>query len=178
MKAKSFLTACLLCSVATVFVACSQKSAPKNDNTAEAAQDNAPQYIDFEMDTPEGSPIKVSDFVSKNKYTLVDFWASWCGPCHAEMPTVVKAYDNFHSKGLEIIGVSLDSNKNDWVKAIGELNMTWPQMSDLKGWESAGAQLYGVRAIPTNVLINQDGKVVAHDLRGEGLLRKLAELMD
>lgn len=177
MKAKHFLNTCLLCCVATFFVACSQKPAHKTDTTAEAPQDNAPQYIDFGMETPEGAPIKVSDFVSKNKYTLIDFWASWCGPCHAEMPTVVKAYNDFHTKGLEIVGVSLDSNKDNWVKAIDDLKMTWPQMSDLKGWESAGAQLYHVRGIPTNVLVDQQGRIVAQDLRGENLLLKLAELL-
>ena len=173
MKAKYFFTTCLLCCVTALFVACSQK-APKNAATTE---DNAPRYVDFEMDTPVGAPIKVSDFVSKNKYTLIDFWASWCGPCHAEMPTVVKAYEDFHAKGLEIIGVSLDSNKTDWVKAISDLKMTWPQMSDLKGWESAGAQLYNVHGIPTNVLVDQQGRIVAQDLRGEHLLQKLAELL-
>lgn len=177
MKAKHFLAICLLGCAATAFVACSQKSAPKSDTTTEAALDDAPQYIDFEMDTPQGAPIKVSDFVSKNKYTLIDFWASWCGPCHAEMPTVVKAYNDFHGKGLEIVGVSLDSNKEDWVRAIAALDMTWPQMSDLKGWESAGAQLYNVRGIPTNVLVDQQGRIVAQNLRGENLLDKLAELL-
>ena len=175
MIAKHLFTICLLCCcTGAAIVSCSQKSAPKNNT--EAAQDNAPQYIDFEMNTPNGAPIKVSDYVSKNKYTLIDFWASWCGPCHAEMPMVVRAYEDFHSKGLEIIGVSLDSNKGDWVKAIGELNMSWPQMSDLKGWESAGAQLYHVHAIPTNVLVDQQGRIVAKDLRGEALLQKLADL--
>ena len=180
MKAKHFFTACLLCccTAAPVFVSCSQKPAPANNAAAEKAADDAPQYIDFEMDTPQGAPIKVSDFVSKNKYTLIDFWASWCGPCHAEMPVVIKAYDEYHEKGLEIVGVSLDSNKASWVRAISDLNMPWPQMSDLQGWESEGARLYHVRAIPTNVLVDQQGRIVAKDLRGENLLRKLGELMD
>lgn len=135
------------------------------------------EYTDFSMDDPEGKPLKVSDFVSKNKYTLIDFWASWCGPCRAEMPTVVRAYKEYHDKGLEVVGVSLDNDKDAWVKAIAELDMPWPQMSDLKGWECAGAQMYNIRAIPANVLVDQEGKIVAKDLRGEELLNKMAELL-
>ena len=177
MKAKYFFTICLLCCcTSAAIVSCSSKSSKvATDNTA---QNDTAQYIDFGMETPDGKPIKVSDFVGKNKYTLIDFWASWCGPCRAEMPTVVKAYDEFHEKGLEIVGVSLDSNKNDWVRAIGELQMTWPQMSDLKGWDSFGAQLYNVHAIPTNVLVDQKGRIVAENLRGEYLLQKLATLLN
>ena len=178
MKTKHFITICLLCCCTNAtFVACSQKSAPKETANA-TTQDDGIQYIDFAMETPDSNTIKVSDFVGKNKYTLIDFWASWCGPCHAEMPTIVKAYDEFHEKGLEIIGVSLDSNKKDWTRAISSLQMTWPQMSDLKGWESEGARLYGVHSIPASVLVNQQGKIVAQNLRGENLLQKLAELME
>lgn len=178
MKTKHFITFCLLCCcTSATFVACSQKSAPK-DTASTATQDDGVQYIDFEMETPNGNNIKVSDIVNKNKYTLIDFWASWCGPCHAEMPTIVKAYDDFHSKGLEIIGVSLDSDKTDWVNAIDKLKMTWPQVSDLKGWECAGARIYGVHSIPASVLVNQQGMIVAQNLRGDDLLRKLAELME
>ncbi len=135
------------------------------------------QYTDIVMQDPNGKTVKVSDYVSKNKYTLIDFWASWCGPCLREMPNVVKAYTNFHDKGLEIVGVSLDNKKDAWVNAIKKQNMPWPQMSDLKGWECAGATAYNVRAIPSNVLVSQDGKIVAKDLREEALQEKLAELL-
>jgi len=134
------------------------------------------QYMDIALAAPDGKTIKVSDYVSKNKYTLIDFWASWCGPCRAEMPTVVKAYADFHQKGFEVVGVSLDNDKDAWVKAIADLKMPWPQMSDLKGWDCEGAQLYNVRSIPSNVLVDQQGKIVAKDLRGEQLLKKLDEL--
>lgn len=134
-------------------------------------------YIDFSMDKPDGTSVKLSDFVSKNKYTLVDFWASWCGPCRMEMPNVVEAYEKYKSKGLEIVGVSLDNNKESWTKAIKDLNMQWKHMSDLKGWQSEGASLYGVRSIPATVLINQEGKIVARNLRGEELGKKLSELL-
>ena len=135
------------------------------------------QYTDIVMQTPEGKTIKVSDYVSKNKYTLIDFWASWCGPCLKEMPNVVNAYNKFHDKGLEIVGVSLDNKKEAWIAAIKKQNMPWPHMSDLKGWESAGAAAYNVSAIPANVLISQDGKIVAKDLREEALQEKLTELL-
>ncbi len=135
------------------------------------------EYTDLEMADPTGKTIRVSDYVGKSKFVLVDFWASWCGPCRAEMPTVVKAYTDYHAKGFEVVGVSLDNNKDAWVKAIDQLKMPWPQMSDLKGWESVGAQKYNVRSIPANILIDQQGKIIAKDLRGEDLLSKLADLM-
>ncbi len=134
-------------------------------------------FVDFTMNTPEGKSVKLSDFVGQNKYTLVDFWASWCGPCRREMPNVVEAYKAFSKKGFGIIGVSLDESAEDWKKAIKDLNITWPQMSDLKGWQSEGAALYGVRAIPATVLIDQQGNIVARDLRGDQLMSKLGELM-
>jgi thiol-disulfide isomerase/thioredoxin len=135
------------------------------------------QYTDIELPAPDGTMLRVSDFVAKNKFTLVDFWASWCGPCRAEMPTVVKAYTDYHKKGFEVVGVSLDNNKDAWVKAIDQLKMPWPQMSDLKGWECKGALDYNVRSIPANVLIDQQGNIIAKDLRGEDLLNKMAELL-
>ena len=135
------------------------------------------QFTDFSMPDPKGKMISVSDYVKKNKYTLIDFWASWCGPCRAEMPTVVKAYDLYHAKGFEVVGVSLDNNKEAWIKAIDQLKMPWPHMSDIKGWDCAGAALYNVKGIPANVLIDQQGKIVAKNLRGQDLLDKMAELL-
>ena len=135
------------------------------------------KFIDFEMNTPEGKSVKLSDFISKNKYTLIDFWASWCGPCRQEMPNVVAAYNEFKAKGFGIVGVSLDNNLESWKKAIKDLNITWAQMSDLKGWQCEGAALYGVRAIPATVLVDQEGTIVARNLRGDELKAKLAELI-
>ena len=135
------------------------------------------KYIDFSMNTPEGETVKLSDFVSKNKYTLIDFWASWCGPCRQEMPNVVAAYKEFKSKGFGIVGVSLDKDADKWKQAIKELNITWPQMSDLKAWQCEGAALYGVRAIPATVLVDQEGNIIARDLRGEDIAAKLGELL-
>ena len=135
------------------------------------------QFTDIVMTTPEGKAIKLSDYVGKAKVILVDFWASWCGPCRAEMPNVVNAYNTYKDKGFEIVGVSLDNNAEAWKKAITDLKITWPQMSDLKGWQSKGAELYGVSAIPATVLIGQDGKIIAKNLRGDELVNKLAELL-
>lgn len=147
------------------------------ERAAEAATGVGAQFTDFSMPDPDGKMHSISEYVGKNKYTLVDFWASWCGPCRAEMPTVVKAYDLYHAKGFEVVGVSLDNNKEAWVKAIGQLKMPWPQMSDIKGWGCEGAALYNVKAIPANVLIDQQGKIVAKNLRGEDLPNKMAELL-
>ncbi len=134
------------------------------------------KFADFEMKTPEGNNVKLSDFVSKNKYTLVDFWASWCGPCRQEMPNVVEVYKIYKPKGFEIVGVSLDRDEESWKKGIAELNITWPQMSDVKYWDCEAAKLYGVNAIPATVLIDQEGTIVERNLRGEALKKRLAEL--
>lgn len=134
------------------------------------------KFVNFSMETPEGKTVQLADFIGKDKYTLVDFWASWCGPCRREMPNLVKAYKEYKNKGLGIVGVSLDRDQTDWKNAIKNLDMTWPQMSDLKFWNSEGAQLYAVRSIPYTVLIAQDGTIVAKGLHGEELQQKLAEL--
>ena len=108
---------------------------------------------------------------------LVDFWASWCGPCRQENPNVVKAYEKFKDRGFDILGVSLDDNKDKWLKAVEADKLTWTHVSDLKGWKNAAADLYGVRAIPQNVLIDPKGKIIAKNLRGDKLEEKLEELM-
>lgn len=135
------------------------------------------RFVDFSMPDPDGKSLSIGEIVKKNKLTLVDFWASWCGPCRQEMPNVVEAYNRYHAKGFEIVGVSLDNKHDAWVKAIASLNMPWPQMSDLKAWQSEGAKLYNVKAIPANVLINQKGEIVARDLRGLTLINRVGEFL-
>ena len=133
-------------------------------------------FTDFEMPDSNGKLAKVSDFVSKNKYTLVDFWASWCGPCRAEMPHVIEAYKKYNKQGFGVVGVSLDDDETKWKKAIKDWGMTWPHISDLKSFECAGAAIYGINSIPATVLIAQDGTIVARNLRGKALEEKLEEL--
>ena len=135
------------------------------------------KYIDFAMNDPKGKEVKLSDFIGKNKYTLVDFWASWCGPCKKEMPNVVAAYKEYNKKGFGIVGVSLDNDGDKWKEAIKTWGMTWPQMSDLKGWNCEGAAIYGVRSIPATVLIDQEGNIIARNLRGDAIKEKLSELL-
>lgn len=135
------------------------------------------KFTDFEMKTPEGKAVKLSDYVGKGKVVLIDFWASWCGPCRREMPNLVEAYKNYKNKNFEIVGVSLDQNGEAWKDGIEKLNITWPQMSDLQYWNSEGAKLYAVSSIPHTVLIDGEGTIIARGLHGEELQEKLAEVI-
>ena len=129
----------------------------------------------FTITTPEGESISLYDI--KGKVKLIDFWASWCGPCRGENPHVVEIYKEYHPKGLEIFGVSLDNNKEAWVKAIADDGLVWKHGSDLKGWQSAPAQLYSVTGIPHTILLDENNKIIAKNLRGDELKQKIAELL-
>ena len=131
---------------------------------------------DFELPNPEGKLIKLSDL--RGKYVLIDFWAAWCKPCREENPNVVRLYNEYKDKGFEVFGVSLDRSKDDWVKAIKDDGLTWTQVSDLKYFNSAAAELYKIDAIPATYMIDPDGKIIAKDLRGPSLESKLSELFD
>ena len=134
--------------------------------------DKAP---DFAANSPEGKEISLKE--SLGKLTIIDFWASWCGPCRAENPNVVALYAKYHDKGLNIIGVSLDKDKDKWVEAIAKDNLTWNHISNLKFWEEPIAQMYEVRAIPATYLLDANGVVIAKNLRGKKLEAKVAELL-
>ena len=136
------------------------------------------QFIDLEMADSDGKMHKISELVGDGKYVLVDFWASWCGPCRAEMPNVLEAYNKYHSKGFEVIGVSFDQKKEAWVKAVDQLKMPWLQISDLQGWKCAAAPVYLIDAIPDNILIDPQGKIIDRALRGKALHTRLQKLLD
>jgi peroxiredoxin len=130
---------------------------------------------DFTMNDTEGKPFSLSQL--KGKYVLVDFWASWCAPCRGENPNVVAAYHQFKNKNFTILGVSLDDDKDKWLKAITADNLSWKQVSDLKGWGNATVALYGYDGIPYNILIDPKGKIIATSLRESDLQAKLAEVL-
>lgn len=132
-------------------------------------------FKNFVMNDTEGRPVSLENF--KGKYVLVDFWASWCGPCRAENPHVLKAYNQFKDKNFDVLAISLDQKKDAWLKAIREDGMPWTHVSDLKGFDNVAAREYGIIAIPQNFLLDPQGKIIAQNLRGENLARKLAEIL-
>ena len=134
------------------------------------------EAMDFTQNDAQGNPVKLSSF--KGKYVLLDFWASWCMPCRAENPRVVAAYQKYHGKGFDILGVSLDrpGDKDKWLKAIQDDQLTWTNVSDLQFWNNAAVLQYGIHSIPQNFLIDPQGKIIAKGLRGEDLEKKLGEI--
>lgn len=134
------------------------------------------QLTNLKMLDADGKERQLSEWCGKGNYVLIDFWASWCGPCLRELPNVVSCYEKYHDKGFEIIGISFDNKKDAWLAAVKRLHMTWPQLSDLKGWKSLAAVVFGVNSIPANILVDPQGRIIALDLRDTGLVNKLAEI--
>ncbi len=153
------------------------KSLKKQINAKEkTAVGNA--FIDIQLADVNGKEITVSELAKEHEYLLLDFWASWCGPCRHENDNILKIHNQYHSKGLQIVGISLDVKKEAWQKAIKEDNITWTQLSDLKGWNSPLVAKYGIEGIPYTVLVNKEGQIVAKGLRGENLSVKLKEVFN
>lgn len=133
-------------------------------------------FVDFTLNDTSGNPVNLSSL--KGKYFLMDFWASWCGPCRRENPNVVSVYKDYKNKGFDIIGISFDNNEAKWKQAIIDDSLSWTQVSDLKGWKCEAGKLYGVRSIPHSVLVDPDGIIIAKNLRGEKLREKISEIFD
>lgn len=175
MKHSKIIAICFTLLVAT---GCGDKKGKSHEETPkreepqhvnQTEKDANVPVISFKMTDINGSTVDVKNEFKKHKITIIDFWASWCGPCRQEMPTLVSLYSDYKERGLGIIGVSLDKDKDAWQTAVNELNMTWLQLSDLQGWDNHAAKMYGIQSIPFTIIVDSDGKLIKGALRGEDL---------
>lgn len=166
--------------IATAMISCGNKTTNDNNNTTEQdpaqvaesvefTPEEGNHYLDISVPMMGGGELRLSQFIPENKLTIVDCWASWCPPCVAEMPNLVAIYEKYHSQGLEILGISFDKEEKAWTNKVAELGMTWPQGSELNGWENQMMEKYGVNSIPCTFVINQEGIILARGLRGKEL---------
>ena len=149
-----------------------EKQIAEAQQTAEGAT-----IKDFKQNSPDGTELSLLEEVKKNKITVIDFWASWCGPCRQEMPFMIQLYETFQPKGLGIIGISLDSDHDAWLNGITAFGAKWPQMSDLKGWENEISSFFQVTSIPHTIVVDQNGKILRRGLRGDQLEAFVSELL-
>lgn len=133
---------------------------------------------DFTMNDPDGNPVRFSDIYKQNEYTLLDFWAAWCGPCRQENPNIVAVYNDYKDKGFSVFGVSLDRDRDAWLKAIDDDKLTWEHVSDLAYWNNAAAQMYAVNSIPASLIVDKNGKIIAKNKRDEELREAVSVLLD
>ena len=141
------------------------------------AEDVGEKYVDLTLPRLEGGEASLSDFISRNKVTVIDCWASWCGPCMAEMSNIAMIYRKYHSLGVEVVGVSFDEDQRAWNNCVKNHDMIWPQLGELKGWNNQVAETYGVKSIPHTIVVNQKGEIVARGLRGEKLIDAVAKVI-
>lgn len=149
------------------------KKTAKRINALKTTKEGMP-FVNFSIEQEDGSKLSLSDYVGKGKYTLVDFWASWCGPCRGEIPVIAEVYNQYKDKGLEVVSIGVWEAPADTRKGIAELNMTWPQIVNA---QDIPASLYGFNGIPHIILFGPDGTIVARDLRGEAMKAKLKEVL-
>lgn len=147
------------------------------ENKAQETTDSTTKtvHIDFTMTDMNGKEQSVAEEAARHKLTIIDFWASWCGPCRQEMPRLVHLYNMYKDDGLGIIGISLDEDKQQWKTAVNQMNMGWMQLSDLQGWNNAAAQMYGIQSIPFTIIVDRNSNVIATGLRGKYLANFIEE---
>ena len=150
----------------------------RTNKTVKEGTKQGNRFIEVIQSDPDGNDITLSQVIKDNEYVLIDFWASWCGPCLMEIPYLVEAHNEYAEKGFDIYGISLDYQRDSWVDAINRNGMDWIHVSDLSFWENAAAIKYKIRAIPSNFLVDKNGIIVASNLRGESLKQTLSKLLD